>query len=126
MPIPDRTDPEMNELWEEFHSCVNVNSEELRTWLLTRASGEGGGFAGDPDRIMPEPGKSVLALLGKRKVDLTDRDMKVMRETVTQIQDLLAAGAAVGGVADDEWRHSLMDLGHDPVQERLQPRRDHT
>jgi len=117
MPIPDRTDPDMNGLWQEFHSCVNVNSEELRRWLMTRAAHEDG-TADAPHRIMPEPGKSILAVLAKRKVDLTDRDMKVMRETVTQIQDLLASGEAVGGVADDEWRHALMDLGHDPVRAR--------
>ncbi|HEX5596963.1 MAG TPA: DUF3140 domain-containing protein [Micromonosporaceae bacterium] len=115
MPIPDRADPEMNELWEQFHSYVNVNSQELRHWLMTRASGEES-FSG-PHQLMPEPGKSILAVLAKRKVDLTDRDMTVMREVVAQIEDLLAARPAVGGTRDDEWRHNLMDLGHDPVRE---------
>ncbi|HEX5542654.1 MAG TPA: DUF3140 domain-containing protein [Micromonospora sp.] len=114
MPIPDRTDPEMNELWEQFHSYINVNSAELRSWLMTRAA-EDGTFRG-AHQLMPEPGKSILTVLAKRKVDLTDLDMAIMRETVTQIEDLLAARPAVGGVLDDEWRHNLMDLGHDPVR----------
>lgn len=112
--MPDRTDPELNDLWEEFHTYVNLNSEELRTWLMSRGSDEEAFEA--TNQLMPEPGKSILAVLGKRKVDVTERDMAVMRETVAQIQDLLAARGAVGGAVDDEWRHSLLDLGHDPVR----------
>jgi hypothetical protein len=112
--MPDRTDPETNQIWDQFHYYVNVNSEELRSWLMSRSSGEDA-FAG-PHQLMPEPGKSILAVLGKRKVDLTDRDVDVMRETVTQIEDLLSARPAVGGAVDDEWRHALMDLGHDPLR----------
>jgi hypothetical protein len=116
MPIPDRTDPEVNDLWDDFHSRVNMNSGELRTWLLTQGSDEDG-FPREPDRSMPEPGKSILAVLGKRKVDLLGGDVEVMRDTIAQIDDLLAARPAVD-VTDEEWRHSLMDLGHDPLQER--------
>jgi hypothetical protein len=116
MPIPERTDPEMNEIWERFHSYVNVTSAQLRDWLLTRASGEDS-FGVPADRALPQPGKSILAVLGKRKVDLTGGDVQLMRDTIAQIEDLLAARPAVDG-ADDDWRHSLMDLGHDPLRER--------
>ncbi|HEX6969739.1 MAG TPA: DUF3140 domain-containing protein [Micromonosporaceae bacterium] len=115
MPIPDRTDPEMNEIWEQFHAYVNVNSGEFRDWLMTRAAdGDAGAFSA-PHRLMPEPGKSILAVLGKRKVDLTPRDVDVMRSAVNQIQDLLAARPALDG-DDGEWRRSLLDLGHDPLR----------
>lgn len=116
MPIPDRTDPEMNQVWNQFHQYVNLTSDQLRTWLLSRASGEEA-FGNVPERALPQPGKRILAVLGKRKVDLTGGDVEVMRETVDQIEDLLTARPAVGD-ADDEWRHSLMDLGHDPLRER--------
>lgn len=116
MPIPDRTDPETNEIWDQFHAYVNVNSDELRSWLMTRAANEDAGAFTGAHQLMPEPGKSILAVLGKRKVDLTPRDVDVMRETVAQIEDLLSARPAVGGAIDDEWRHSLMDLGHDPLR----------
>ena len=33
MPIPDRTDPEMNEVWNRFHAYVNLTSDQLRNWL---------------------------------------------------------------------------------------------
>ena len=115
MPIPNREDPEMNEIWEQFHSRVNLTSAQLRDWLMTRASGEQR-FPDVPDRAFSEPGKRILSLLGKRKVDLTGGDVQVMRNTVSQIDDLLAARAGDG--TDDEWRHALMDLGHDPLRER--------
>src|SRR5699024_11873940 len=34
------SDPRTDEVWEEFHSAVNMSSEELRRWLLADASGE--------------------------------------------------------------------------------------
>lgn len=114
MPIPERTDPEMNEIWDRFHGYVNLNSQQLRDWLLTRASGEDA-FVAPADRALPQPGKSILAVLGKRKVDLTGGDVDLMRDTVAQIEDLLAARPAG---TDDDWRHNLMDLGHDPLRER--------
>jgi hypothetical protein len=116
MPTPERTDPEMNEVWDRFHSYINLTSDQLRTWLLTRASGEDA-FGQPPDRALPQPGKRILEVLGKRKVDLTGGDVEVMRETSGQIEDLLAVRPVVGDT-DDEWRHSLMDLGHDPLKDR--------
>ena len=72
-----RIDPEVESLWEEFHAQVNVTSEQLRSWLLTRGSGEEA-FAAAPDLDLPEPGRQILAVLGKRKVDLTPADIDVM------------------------------------------------
>ncbi|MEV0733512.1 DUF3140 domain-containing protein [Polymorphospora sp. NPDC050346] len=114
MPTPDRTDPEVNELWDEFHAYVNVDSGQLRNWLLVRASDEDG-FPGPPEQTMPQPGGAILGILGRRKVDLTNGDLDVMRTTVEQIQDLLA-DRPEEGAGNDQWRHALLDLGHDPLR----------
>jgi hypothetical protein len=111
-----RIDPEVEVLWEDFHAEVNVTSEQLRSWLLTRGSGEEA-FGPNPDLNLPEPGRQILAVLRKRKVDLTGEDIEVMREAVERIRALTAARPAAG-TADDEWRHSLLDLGHDVLVER--------
>ncbi|GAB3808180.1 DUF3140 domain-containing protein [Micromonospora zhanjiangensis] len=111
-----RIEPEVEQLWVEFHEVVNVNSERLRSWLLTQGSGEQA-FSADPALDLPEPGRSILAVKGKRKVDLTGADLDVMREAVTGIHDLLDARPAAGA-ADESWRHALLDLGHDPLLER--------
>ncbi|NGM13342.1 DUF3140 domain-containing protein [Verrucosispora sioxanthis] len=109
-------DPEVEVLWEDFHAEVNVPSEQLRQWLLTRGSGEAA-FGPDPDLNLPEPGRQILAVLRKRKVDLTPEDIEVMRDAVERIRSLTAAKPGRGN-ADDEWRHSLLDLGHDVLVER--------
>ncbi|MFY1576174.1 DUF3140 domain-containing protein [Verrucosispora sp. WMMD703] len=111
-----RLDPEVEVLWENFHAEVNVPSEQLRQWLLTRGSGESA-FGPDPDLNLPEPGRQILAVLRKRKVDLTPEDIDVMRDAVERIRSLTAAKPGRGN-SDDEWRHSLLDLGHDVLVER--------
>lgn len=111
-----RVEPEVEQLWRDFHSCVNMTSEQLRSWLLTQGSGQDA-FPERPDLDLPEPGRSVLAVLGKRKVDLTRADIETMREALEQIQALLAARPP-DGASDDTWRHALLDRGHDPLIER--------
>ncbi|GAB3146323.1 DUF3140 domain-containing protein [Micromonospora sonneratiae] len=111
-----RIEPEVEQLWEDFHSCVNVTSDQLRTWLMVQGSGEEA-FEPEPHLGLPEPGRHILSILGKRKVDLTAEDIQVMRETVVEIQDLLD-GPPEEGLRDEQWRHSLMNLGHDPLNQR--------
>ncbi|WP_055478740.1 DUF3140 domain-containing protein [Sphaerimonospora mesophila] len=110
--MPDRFDPEMERLWGEFHGLVNMSSEELRTWLLTQASGEEG-FGAGPDLNLPDLGRGVVHIQGKRKVDLTDADVEVMRHVIRRIRDLLAEPRPL---EDADWRHALMTVGHDPLQ----------
>lgn len=100
-------------MWEEFHTAVNMSSRELRDWLLTEASHEEA-FA-DSRVTMPEPGGRILGILGKRRTDLTDDDVQTMAEVVERVRELVARRPA-GGTADQQWRHALMRLGHDPVR----------
>ncbi|MER7332752.1 MULTISPECIES: DUF3140 domain-containing protein [unclassified Micromonospora] len=111
-----RLEPDVEVLWDDFHAQVNVPSEQLRQWLLTRGSGEES-FGPDPDLDLPELGRRILRVLSKRKVDLTPEDIKVMQDAIDEIQNLLEAKPPRGN-ADDEWRHSLLDLGHDVLVER--------
>ncbi|WBB81141.1 DUF3140 domain-containing protein [Micromonospora sp. WMMD882] len=111
-----RIDADVELLWDDFHARVNMPSEQLRQWLLTRGSGEDA-FGPDPDLDLPEPGRQILAVLRKRKVDLTGDDVRTMRDAVDRI-DALTARRPAGGNADDGWRHALLDLGHDPLTVR--------
>lgn len=101
-------------LWEEFHRIVNMTSEELRAWLLTGASG-GGAFAADPGLGMPELGREVVGVLTKRKTDLTASDAETMQRVVDYVEDRLSAPPPAGP-EDQQWRHSLMTVGHDPLR----------
>ncbi|SDY99015.1 Protein of unknown function [Micromonospora pattaloongensis] len=109
-----RIDADVDQLWEDFHACVNVSSAQLRAWLMTEGSREEA-FT-DPKMNLDSRGGAIMAILGKRKVDLTDDDIAVMSETVEDVQRLLERRPP-NGPSDDRWRRALLDLGHDPLQE---------
>jgi hypothetical protein len=102
-----------DELWQEFHRVVNMTSRELRDWLVVRDAGEV--TEALPDQAGSETGRAVLAILGKRRTDLTDEDVAVMEKVVRRVYDERredlepTAGQAA-------WRHKLMTLGHDPLK----------
>ncbi|MGI5286060.1 DUF3140 domain-containing protein [Nonomuraea polychroma] len=95
-------------LWDEFHRVVNMNSEELRAYLLADASDEDG-FPPDPDLGIDTLGRGVLHVLSKRKGDLTKDDLDVMRQVVDLVETM-------GDRTDDDSRRELMTVGHDPLR----------
>ncbi|MFG1707477.1 DUF3140 domain-containing protein [Nonomuraea sp. M3C6] len=95
-------------LWDEFHRMVNMNSGELRAYLLAEASNEES-FPPDPDLGIDELGRGVLHILSKRKGDLTKGDLKVMRQVVELVETM-------GDRTDDDSRRELMSVGHDPLR----------
>jgi Protein of unknown function (DUF3140) len=112
--VNDRIPAEVEVAWDSFHQVVNMTSEELRAWLLTEASGEEA-FRPEPDLGLPELGRKVVRLLGKRKVDLTGDDAEVMAEVVDYVVTQ-EAQRPPEGARDDEWRRALMTVGHDPLR----------
>jgi hypothetical protein len=110
-----RSDVETDELWERFHVAVNMPSPELRNFLA--ASEETlTDYREEPDVDLPALGREVLAVLGKRRTDVTEDDQDVMR-LVADIVEARLENRPANGVRNDEWRHGLMMLGHDPVRE---------
>jgi hypothetical protein len=112
--MEDRIPADVEITWDSFHQVVNMTSEELRSWLLTEASGEEA-FGPEPDLGLPELGQKVVALLRKRKVDLTAEDADVMGQVADFVADQ-EANRPPDGAADDQWRRSLMTVGHDPLK----------
>ncbi|GAB2848637.1 DUF3140 domain-containing protein [Streptomyces deserti] len=102
---------ELDALWEDFHRVVNMTSAELAAWLRVRDADEKAEPL--PEEAGTPTGQHVLAILQKRRTDLTDDDIRVMRkvvETVTAQTDLENEPQA----QDTKLRHRLMTLGHDP------------
>ena len=103
-----------DELWESFHTVVNMTSRELRDWLAIQGANEE--TEEMPDRAGRPLGHQVLAVLGKRRTDLTPEDAAVMERVVDEV-------TAVRGeefeptAGDADWRHGLMHVGHDPLKE---------
>jgi replicative superfamily II helicase len=104
---------EMDALWEDFHRVVNMTSQELAAWLRVRDAAEE--TEPLPEEAGTPTGQHVLAILQKRRTDLTDDDVRVMHkvvDTVTSQVDLENEPEA----EDERLRHRLMTLGHDPLK----------
>ncbi len=102
-----------DELWEEFHALVNMTSRELTDWMLTSASGE------DTTTVETTPElevtEQVVAILGKRRTDLTPDDVDTMRHVVDQVRTI-RGDEPEPEAYDDDVRHLLMSFGHDPLR----------
>ncbi|MFJ6726348.1 MULTISPECIES: DUF3140 domain-containing protein [unclassified Streptomyces] len=109
---------ERDTLWEEFHRVVNMTSQELAAWLQVREADEEA--APLPREAGGATGDLVLAILQKRRADLTDDDVRVMYgvvDTVTEETDRAGRDAGHPPVDEDTGlRHRLMALGHDPLR----------
>ncbi|AZP21693.1 DUF3140 domain-containing protein [Streptomyces aquilus] len=104
---------ELDALWEDFHRVVNMTSQELAAWL--RVSDASEETEPVPEHAGTPTGQHVLAILQKRRTDLTDDDIEVMYEVV----DAVSAQADVENEPEPEEtrrRHRLMTLGHDPLR----------
>ncbi|MEG8279085.1 DUF3140 domain-containing protein [Streptomyces sp. AHA2] len=108
---------ELDALWEDFHRAVNMTSQELAAWLRVRDAGED--TEPLPEQAGTDTGQHVLAILQKRRTDLTEDDLRVMREVVdtvdgqTDPENEPEPESADGGTRR---RHRLMTLGHDPLK----------
>lgn len=102
-----------DELWEEFHAVVNMTSRELTDWMLTEASD--GAVAADPGTPELEVGEQVVAILGKRRTDLTPDDVDTMRHVVEQVRTIRGEEPEPEAY-DDDVRRLLMSFGHDPLK----------
>ncbi|AUS80965.1 DUF3140 domain-containing protein [Actinoalloteichus sp. AHMU CJ021] len=104
---------ESDALWNEFHRVVNMSSRELSEWLRTRSAGETAEEF--PDQSGTPTGQEVLRILNKRRTDLEDGDLHVMRRVVERVhaerRDDLEPTSGQSG-----WRHRLMSIGHDPLK----------
>ncbi|MGW7264063.1 DUF3140 domain-containing protein [Streptomyces sp. NPDC054842] len=104
---------ELDALWEEFHRVVNMTSQELAAWLRVRDADENAEPL--PEHAGTPTGQHVLAILQKRRTDLTDDDVRVMYEVVDTVT--AETDAEKEPLADDERRrHRLMTLGHDALR----------
>ncbi|MDQ1050152.1 DUF3140 domain-containing protein [Streptomyces sp. V4I2] len=104
---------ELDALWEDFHRVVNMTSQELAAWL--RVSDADENTEPLPENAGTPMGQHVLAILQKRRTDLTDDDLRVMHEvvdTVVEETDMENEPTA----EDTARRQRLMTIGHDPLK----------
>ncbi|MEV6174085.1 DUF3140 domain-containing protein [Streptomyces sp. NPDC051954] len=106
---------ELDALWEEFHRVVNMTSQELAAWLRVSDADEESEPL--PEHAGSPTGQHVLAILQKRRTDLTDDDVRVMYEVVDAVEEEAELENEPEAEAEEtRRRHRLMTVGHDPLK----------
>ena len=101
-------------------SLVNLSPAELRRWLTT-AESKSVGFirAGETESVGRQSAKAILKIKAKNPAALTDADYAHMRKVIGYIRRHRAQRPR-GDVSHTRWRYSLMNWGHDPLQEEYE------
>ena len=110
------SDPELDDVWQDFHRVVNMTSRELRDWLRTANADET--TEPLPEEIDDSLGWRVADVLSKRKTDLTDDDVEVMRQVIDTIRAEIGeeGDERVLDLTDAELRERLLSVGHDALR----------
>ncbi|MFI8191619.1 DUF3140 domain-containing protein [Streptomyces sp. NPDC085946] len=102
--------------WEDFRALVNMTPSALDDWLESEESRSAGQHKDGGESTGHASGRRIVALLRTKKDDLSEDDYAHMRKVVGYIRRHLAQRPS-GEVRDSRWRHSLMNWGHDPLQD---------
>ena len=117
-------DDDRDQAYDRFTDAVNMTSSELTKWLETDESKSVGMKAGGEKKTSTsggesqghESGRLIVALLDKKKSDLTDADVKQMNRVSGYVHRNLAQTPPKEDVEQSRWRYSLMNWGHDPLK----------
>ncbi len=116
------SEPDRDDVRQEFADVVNMSPAELERWLETdesQAVGQkDGGSGSEGESTGHESGRRIVALLRTREDDLTDGDVAHMRKVVGYVRRHLAqrpdkSREELEGTA---WTSSLRNWGHDPLK----------
>ena len=110
-------DDDHDETAKEFHDVVNMTASELEKWLETDESKDVGQKSdGGGESTGHASGRRIIELLNAKKSDLSDDDYAHMRKVVGYVRRH-SAQRPKGDVEDTHWRYSLMNWGHDPLED---------
>lgn len=114
----------LRDIRDEFHQVVNMTPSALRRWLESETSrsvgmtseGDKVTAPGDGEAVGHAMGDRILELKGKRQAEMDDGDYQAMRKVIGYVHRHLAQRPK-GEIQDSRWRHSLMNWGHDPLED---------
>ena len=102
-----------DEIYSDFYDCVNMQPKELEEWLDTDESKSVGDSDGS-ESTGHKSGRRIVEIKNTKKADLTDSQYEHMQKVVGYIHRHLAQKPS-GDIEDSDWRYSLMNWGHDPL-----------
>lgn len=103
-------------VWERWTRLMNVSAEDLEAWLETPESWSVGFKGYGEESVGHASGRRNLQLLGLAREDLSPDDWRQVRRTVGYIRRHLAQRPE-GDVEDTRWRWSLLNWGHEPLED---------
>ena len=107
-----------NDIARRFRDAVNMELEDLRSWLETAPSKAVGW---PPDRpegaesVGHASGRRILRILATPHEKLSDDEYRHMRKVAGYVARHLKQRPR-GDVSETRWRYSLMNWGHDPLK----------
>ncbi len=102
-----------DEVYSDFYDCVNMQPKELEEWLDTDESKSVGDSDGS-ESTGHKSGRRIVEIKNTKNADLTDSQYEHMQKVVGYIHRHLAQKPS-GDIEDSDWRYSLMNWGHDPL-----------
>lgn len=102
---------------EDFHHVVNMSPQQLSSWLKTEDSQEVGQKNEGDESTGHKSGRQIVELLERHESEYTEDEIAHMRKVVSYVRRH-SAQRPQGDVKDTRWRFSLMNWGHDPLQEK--------
>jgi hypothetical protein len=107
---------DLHELRREFEDAVNMAPKELENWLQTEESRAVGQKDGGGESDGHASDRRIVTIKRTRKEDLSEADYEHMREVLGYIHRHLKQGGPTSDTRHSNWRHSLMNWGHDPLK----------
>lgn len=108
------------ETWRAFDDAVNMTPSALEKWLATdeskRVGWKGEDGKGSGESVGHHSGKRIVAIKHKKKSDLSDDDYAHMKKVVGYVHRHLAQHGPAHDKEHSDWRYSLMNWGHDPLE----------
>ena len=99
----------------DFHFAVNMSADALETWLATPESLRVGSKKDGGESVGHASGREIVRILRADPDSLEKEDLAHMRKVVGFVRRHRAQEPA--NIVTSRWRWSLMNWGHDPLQE---------
>ncbi len=112
------TDAERKQIAADFRKAVNMSHESLKKWLASDDSKRVGYKSDGGQSVGHQSGERIVKLLETLSGNLDEDDFQHMRKVVGYVHRHMAQGTSKHDVATSDWRYSLMNWGHDPLEER--------
>ena len=114
---PALTDAERKQIAADFNKAVNMSPDSLKKWLKSDDSKRVGFKSDGGQSVGHQSGERIVKLLATPACDLVDDDFLHMRKVVGYVHRHMAQGPSKHETATSDWRYSLMNWGHDPLQD---------